>query len=108
MENPRYSYWPMPERLQIHWPNDAWVALLALPNIEHFPWDKPRSGGGSGSFPDIHSFAQRDYGNRVGVWRLADTLTKHGIRATVALNSDICRYEPQIITMGMEREPLVR
>ena len=103
MQNMRYSYWPIPERPQISWPNGAWVALLALPNIEHFPWDKPRSGGGPGPFPDIQSFAQRDYGNRLGVWRLGDTLAKHGVRATVALNSDICIYEPQIIRMGMER-----
>jgi peptidoglycan/xylan/chitin deacetylase (PgdA/CDA1 family) len=103
VENRRYAYWPITERLKIKWPNDARVALLALPNIEHFPWDKPRSGGGSGPFPDIQSYAVRDYGNRVGVWRLADALTKNGVRATVALNSDICKHEPQIIKMGMER-----
>ncbi len=103
MENRRYAYWPITERLKMKWPNDARVALLALPNIEHFPWDKPRSGGGSGPSPDIQSYAIRDYGNRVGVWRLADALTNNGVRATVALNSDICKYEPQIIKMGMER-----
>jgi len=103
VENRRYAYWPITERLKMKWPNDARVALLALPNIEHFPWDKPRSGGGSGPSPDIQSYAIRDYGNRVGVWRLADALTNNGVRATVALNSDICKYEPQIIKMGMER-----
>lgn len=103
MQNTRYAYWPIPERPQIRWPNDARVAFLVLPNIEHFPWDKPRSGGGAGPFPDVQSFAQRDYGNRVGVWRMADVLSKHGIRATVALNSDICTFEPQIIKMGVAR-----
>src|SRR5579862_6536934 len=103
VQNTRYAYWPAPERLAIRWPNDAWVAFLAIPNIEHFPWDKPRSGGGPGPFPDVQSFAQRDYGNRMGVWRLAETLTKHGIRATVALNSDICKFERPIIEMGMAR-----
>lgn len=103
MQNTRYPYWPIPDRPQIRWPNGAWVALLALPNIEHFPWDQPRHGDRAGPFPDILSFAQHDYGNRVGVWRLADVLTKYGIRATVALNSDVCKYEPQIVKMGMER-----
>jgi len=103
LQNTRYSYWPAPQRLPIRWPNDAWVAFLAIPNIEHFPWDRPRSGGGAGLFPDVQSYATRDYGNRMGVWRLADALTKHGIRATVALNSDVCTYERPIIEMGMAR-----
>ncbi|MBM2812331.1 MAG: polysaccharide deacetylase [Chloroflexi bacterium] len=88
----------------LRWPDDARVALLVIPNIERFPWDKPRSGGASGPFPDVNNFALRDYGNRVGVWRLGDTLAKHGVRATVALNSDVCRYEPRIIEMGVERQ----
>src|SRR5581483_9874144 len=105
MENTRYRYWPITDRPPLTWPNRARVALLVIPNIERFPWGRPWSGGerGRATFPDINSFALRDYGNRVGIWRVADTLTKYGIRATVALNTDVCQYEPQIIKMGMER-----
>ncbi|HYM74273.1 MAG TPA: polysaccharide deacetylase family protein, partial [Stellaceae bacterium] len=41
--------------------------------------------------------AQRDYGNRVGIWRLMEVLTKRGIRARPPLNSDICDHHPQIV-----------
>jgi peptidoglycan/xylan/chitin deacetylase (PgdA/CDA1 family) len=45
----------------------------------------------------VRHWAQRDYGNRVGVFRLMDALSKRGIRSTVALNSDVCDHHPEII-----------
>lgn len=104
MENERYPYWPLPERPPIRWPNDARVAFWIIPNIEHFRFDKPSSDLGSNNpVPDVPSYAARDYGNRVGVWRMMDTLDKHGLRASVTLNSDVCRFYPEIIKAGVER-----
>jgi len=45
----------------------------------------------------------RDYGNRVGVFRLMEVLDRYKIRATVALNSDICVHHPEIIEEGEKR-----
>lgn len=47
--------------------------------------------------PGVRQWGQRDYGNRVGVFRLMEVLEKHGIRATATTNSDICDFHPQII-----------
>ena len=78
-----------------------------IPNVEHFSFDKPQSPEGQRAmFPNVQSYAQRDYGNRVGVWRMMDVLDKYGLRATVALNSDICHHEPQIIEAGNQRRKL--
>src|SRR5262249_56543815 len=38
-----------------------------------------------------------DYGNRVGVWRLMEVLSKHGIRGSVALNAEVGRFYPRIM-----------
>jgi allantoinase len=105
VENPRYAFWPTPDRPPIRWPNGAHVALWVVPNIEHFPFDNPRSGGTAGAavFPDVRNYVMRDYGNRMGVWRLMEVLDKYGIRGTVALNSDVCRYEPQVVAAGVAR-----
>ncbi|MDT5018852.1 MAG: allantoinase [Mycobacterium sp.] len=104
MENERYPYWPLPERPVIRWPNDARVAFWVIPNIERFRFDKPNAdAGAAGQVPDIPSFAQRDYGPRVGIWRMMDVLDKYHLRATVALNADVCRFYPQIIDAGVER-----
>jgi allantoinase len=95
-----FPYLPINRRPRLSWPNDKQLALWVIPNIEFFPLDEPIggvTGGSDGKVPDVRHWAGRDYGNRVGVFRLMDVLHKHGIRATVALNSDICDDRPQII-----------
>jgi peptidoglycan/xylan/chitin deacetylase (PgdA/CDA1 family) len=101
MDNERYPYWPAPERPAIKWPNDAQLAFWVIPNIEHFRFDRP--GGDARGFPDVYNFAQRDYGSRVGVWRMMDVMDRYGVRGTVALNSDVCRFYPEIIKAGVAR-----
>ena len=58
------------------------------------------TGGPGTPVPDIPSWSARDYGNRVGVFRLMEVLERHGIRATVALNSELCAEHPEIIAEG--------
>jgi peptidoglycan/xylan/chitin deacetylase (PgdA/CDA1 family) len=101
-DNERYPFWPISERPPIQWPNGARVAFWLIPNIEHFRFDHVSST--TSLSPDVYEYAVRDYGSRVGIWRMMDILDKHGIRATVALNADICNFEPQIIKAGVERK----
>jgi allantoinase len=105
MDNDRYAYWPLPERPPIRWPNGARVAFWVIPNIEHFRFDKSFARSAPGApLPDVPNFSLRDYGPRVGIWRMMEIFDKYGIRATVALNADVCRFNPQIIRAGMERD----
>ncbi len=56
----------------------------------------PAGYGGTGvPVPDVPMWSSRDYGNRVGVFRLMEVLDRHGIRGTVALNSDLCAEHPR-------------
>lgn len=88
---PYFPYSALPDRKPVRWPNGANVALWVVPNIEHFHLEL-----GPGA-PDVRNFSRRDYGNRVGVWRLMDTLSRHGIRGTVALNGEIAHHYPRIM-----------
>jgi hypothetical protein len=47
--------------------------------------------------PNVRNWAVRDYGNRVGIWRIMEVLTRYGIRASAALNSEVCDHNPEII-----------
>ena len=96
-----FPYTPINRRPQLKWPNGARVALWVIPNIEFFslqvplpghPWEKA-----PGEAPTVRAWGQRDYGNRIGIFRLMDVLTKHGIRATATVNSAICDHHPQIL-----------
>ena len=98
-----FPYKPIKERPKLRWPDGKRLAFWVIPNIEVFALDErmPDGPGGSGGIiPDVHTWSIREYGCRVGVFRHMEVLSKHGIRATVALNSEICLYRPEIIKAG--------
>jgi peptidoglycan/xylan/chitin deacetylase (PgdA/CDA1 family) len=73
------------------WPNGANVAVWVIPNIEHFHWEIGQH------VPDVRNHSRRDYGNRVGIWRLMEVMAKNGVRGTVALNGEVGTYYPRIM-----------
>ena len=104
MEPTRYgpfAYTPITQRPKITWPNGAQLALWIAPNIEFFPLNEPVPMS-IGVTPDVLGWSVRHYGARVGVFRVMDVLSKHGIRATVCLNSEVCDEYPQIIDEAMK------
>ncbi|CAH0192517.1 polysaccharide deacetylase family protein [Roseomonas sp. CECT 9278] len=99
-EQQHYGYMPWRRRPRITWPGGARVAFWVAPNIEHYelyaphnprraPWPRPQ--------PDVSGYSWRDYGNRVGFWRMADIMAKHGVRGSVSLNVAVCDHYPEII-----------
>ncbi len=91
-----FPYLPIHQRPRISWPGDARVALWVIPNLEFFPLDVALRAQPN-VVPNVAAWAYRDYGARVGVWRLMEVLARHGIRGTAATNSDVCEAYPQII-----------
>lgn len=91
-----FDYVPAHDRPRITWPDGARVALWVIPNIEFFALDQTTPGG-SGNVPDVSAWSKRDYGNRVGIFRIMEVMEKHRVRGTVALNADVCDHHPQIL-----------
>ena len=104
MQTDRYDYSPIVRRKLLKWPGGARVALIVAPNIEFFHIDKVIPGGPSSQLPDVTGYALRDYGSRLGVFRMMDVLDKHAIRATVLLNADVCAHHRTIIEEGNKRD----
>jgi peptidoglycan/xylan/chitin deacetylase (PgdA/CDA1 family) len=101
--DPQFEYSPITER-DFELPDDNRVALWIIPNIEYYRLDIPYPTDDSDHVPNSQSFGWRDYGTRVGVWRLIEILDKHNLRATVALNSAVCDHAPEVVEAGMERD----
>ena len=59
----------------LRWPDGARVALWVAPNVEHYeylpPRDPARNPWTRTPHPEVQGYGQRDYGNRVGFWRMA-------------------------------------
>ncbi len=99
MEPQRYGpfpYTPINRRPKLSWPDGKRLAFWVIPNIETFPLNEPVPGG-TGMAPDIINWAPRDYGARIGIFRIMEVMAKHGVRGTVALNSEVCDDYPEII-----------
>ena len=95
----RYDFSPIHERKDYDWPGGKRLAFYVAINIEHFAF-----GAGLGMDPSYRggpqnqrNFAWRDYGNRVGVWRLFDLLDQLALPASILLNSMVCEHYPQIV-----------
>jgi allantoinase len=101
-----FPYLPINDRPKLTWPNGARLAVWIVPNIEFFPLSIGIPGSPYDSSvppaPTVRAWAQRDYGNRVGIWRMMEVLQKRGIRACANLNSDICDHHPQIVKAAVE------
>ncbi len=91
-----YPYSAIIDRAPLTWPDGARVAFWVVPNIEAFPLDV-RVPGGLVHVPDVSAWGRRDYGNRVGVFRMMEAMARHGVRGTAALNSDVCDAAPRIV-----------
>ena len=102
-----YDYSPIVERDPIAWPNGARVAFYVGLNVEHFHVDGPSTSlwqATASLVPDPLNYGWRDCGSyRVAIWRLIESLDRHGIRASVLLNSEVCDRYPQIIEAGRAR-----
>jgi allantoinase len=102
-EHDRFAYSPIIDRPPLRWPNGARVALWVIPNIEHFLFDRPSTSITAVTtqfVPDVLNYAWRDYGPRVGIWRMMEIMDRYGVRGSVALNSDVCEHYPRIIEAG--------
>jgi allantoinase len=103
MEHGRFAYSPIKHRTKLQLPDGARVAVWITPNIEHFHYDKPAislTQMTTSLKPDVLNYAWRDYGVRVGIWRIMEILERQGFVATAALNSEVCLHYPAIIAEG--------
>ena len=95
------------ERKAFKWPRGKTLAIWIVPNVEI--WDFQSAAGvaisppAGNAVPDVINYAWREYGMRVGLWRIADALDSLGLRATVALNSGVCQGFPRAIEQMKKR-----
>jgi peptidoglycan/xylan/chitin deacetylase (PgdA/CDA1 family) len=102
-----YDYWPYRDRPKIAWPGGRKLAFWVAPNIEFYEFDPPANPSRkpwARPNPDIVPYSLRDYGNRVGHWRLMEVMDEFGVRGSISLSVAMLDHHPEIIEACAARD----
>jgi peptidoglycan/xylan/chitin deacetylase (PgdA/CDA1 family) len=111
MDHEHHEWSPISTRGKLSWPDNAKVALCVIITLEHTEWEAPEGSfsadqaGGLGlrPFPDYPRFSHREYGHRVGIFRVLDTLERLKIKATVAMDTQTAEGYPYLVKHCQDR-----
>ena len=108
MDHQHYDWSPVVTREALRWPQEARVALCVIVNLEHLEWSPAEGSFQTATLydrplPDYRNYSHRDYGHRVGIFRVLDTLEKHGIRPTVAMDALTAENYPYLVKHCLQR-----
>lgn len=101
----RYAYSAITDRADFDWPDGKRLAVYLGVNLEHFAFGEGKGAqiGNAEPAPDVLNYAWRDYGNRVGAWRLIEMLDALCLPATVLPNSEMYDYAPDLMAAHRDR-----
>lgn len=97
-----YDWQLASERPNLQWKGGAKVAISLIIPLEFFPLNPSgvpfkHAGAMVTPYPDLRHFTVRDYGNRIGVFRILEALEQAAVKATFAVNGEIARRYPPLI-----------
>ena len=101
----RYPYSAITQRADYSWPEGQRLAVYIALNLEHFAFGEGIGAelAPGGPQPDVLNYAWRDYGNRVGVWRLLDVFNQLELPVALLVNSTIYDYCPEVVAAFRDR-----
>lgn len=99
-----YRYSALPDRPSGTWPDGSRLALVVCVGVESYRFGAGRAEDVLADVPapDLVNTAWRDYGNRVGAFRLFDLLGRLGIPPTVLLNTNVYDEAPAVLAAARD------
>ena len=102
MDHVLYPWSNLFERAPVAWPDGKTVAIWPVISLEWFPIvpsDTPFRAPGhmQTAYPDFRHYTAREYGSRIGLFRLLDAFEAVGAKISVACNGAIAERYPAII-----------
>lgn len=103
-----FEYRSATARPRIIWPGSSQLALWVTVPLEFFPMTGGNApfrptGALDRPYPDLWGYAARDYGLRIGIYRILKALEERGMRATAAVNSAVVRHSPKLVNLLVQR-----
>jgi peptidoglycan/xylan/chitin deacetylase (PgdA/CDA1 family) len=102
LDHDRFPHRALRDAPPVRWPNDARIALWITVDAEHFPMDMQAKpflplGGAERIAPNTWDYTMRDYGNRIGIYRIMKLLDARNLRATVSMNAQTAVRYPSLL-----------
>ncbi|MCB1689104.1 MAG: polysaccharide deacetylase family protein, partial [Halioglobus sp.] len=108
MDHDRYDWSLLTERKPVHWPGGKKLALWINVGLQFYPLNQkgepfPVPGGMTMPYPDFRHYSLRDYGNRVGIYRLLKAFDEYNINGSFAFNTELAERAPYLLQRIAER-----
>jgi peptidoglycan/xylan/chitin deacetylase (PgdA/CDA1 family) len=95
----RYEFSPIVGRKPYDWPNGARLAVYFALGVEQYAFDEGMTENLVPGVPkpDVLNTSWRDYGNRVGAWRILAAFAQYGLPLSILLNTALYEHAPALI-----------
>ncbi len=105
MDHGHYPYRTLPNSPCFAWPDDARIAFTVTLMLDYWELEPPQDASPDPRivsplgkfFPDWLTWSQREYGARVGIFRVLDVLDRFGVTPSVALGSAAAERYPELV-----------
>ena len=102
MDHDRYDWSMLTDRPRVQWPGGKRLALWVNVALQYGPLNQqgkpfPPVGGMTTSYPDLRHYTLREYGNRVGIFRLLKAFDRYGVKPTFAVSARLAERYPYLI-----------
>ncbi len=105
MDHGHYPFRTLTEAPSFVWPNGARIALTVTVMLDYWEVNPPKGASADPRivsplgkfFPDWLTWSQREYGARVGIFRILEALDSFGITPSVALGVEAGRRYPELV-----------
>lgn len=101
----RFPYQPITQRPYYRWPNQSGLAVYLGLNLEHFMFGEGMGArlGPASPEPDVLNYSWREYGNRVGAWRMMSLFDELQLPSGVIINTALYDHCPELVAAFVAR-----
>ncbi|MGA3000428.1 MAG: hypothetical protein ABSE20_01765 [Acetobacteraceae bacterium] len=111
MDHAHYPFRTLPDAPCFVWPESARIAFTVTVTLDYWELDAPQSGSPDPRivsplgkfFPDWLTWSHRQYGARVGIFRVLDVLDRFGVRPSVAMGTEAAKRYPELVDALLRR-----
>ncbi|WP_104203947.1 polysaccharide deacetylase family protein [Billgrantia saliphila] len=101
-DHERYAWSMLGDRPPLRWPGDKPLAVWINVSLQFYPLNQRGvpfkvPNGMTMPYPDLRHYSLRDYGNRVGIYRMLAAFAQRGVRPTWAISAQLAEQTPYLL-----------